>query len=204
MTDILYYTPGACSMASHIALREAGADFELRKIDLRSGEQRTPEYLAINPKGVTPALKTDKGILTENPVIIGYVAQEHPDKKLAPNDDSYAFGAMQAFNIYLGGSVHPALGKLLFSRPPLEGQARTDAHDLAVARLRMVEDNLFKGPWATGDSYTVADGYLYVFERWAKQAGLLGDFPKLSDHLDRVQQRPAVQEVLRQEGLEPV
>jgi len=153
-----------------------------------------------------PALKTDRGVLTENPVILGYIAQENPDAKLAPNDDSFAFGQMQSFNIYLSGSVHPALGKLMFSRPPLEGQAKDDARALAVAKLRMVEDALFKGPWAAGGDYTVADGYLYVFERWAKQGGLFddGSFPKLSEHMARVQERPAVRRALEHEGLTPL
>jgi len=201
----LYYTPGACSMASHIALEEAGAEHELQKVDLAKGEQRTPEYLAINPKGVTPALQTDRGVLTENPVIIGYIAQEYPDAKLAPTD-SFAFGSMQSFNMFLSSSLHPALGKVLFSRPPLEGQAKDDARDAAVAKLRLVEDSMFKGPWVTGAEYTVADGYLYVFERWSKAAGLLDDgaFPKLSEHMQRVQERPKVRKALEHEGLQPL
>lgn len=201
----LYYTPGACSLAAHIALEEAGAEHELKKVDLSQGEQRRPEFLAINPKGATPALQTDRGVLTENPVILGYIAQTHPDAKLAPNDDSFAFGAMQSFNMFLASSVHPALGKVLFSRPPLEGQAKDDARAAATTKLRLVEDSLLKGPWATGADYTVADGYLYVFERWAKAAGMFDEatFPKLSRHLQAVEARPAVQRTLQHEGLQP-
>ena len=199
----LYYSPGACALASHIALEEAGADYEIEKIDLRQGQQKTPEYLAINPAGVTPALVTDEGVLTENLVIMGYVAQTHPDAGLADNDSSFNFGKMQSFNGFLGSSLHPAVGKVLFARPPLEGEAKQAAMDLALTKYRIVEDSLFKGPWAMGEKYTVADGYLAVFTRWGRQAGFLTPeaFPKLNDHLDRVQGRPAVQRVLAAEGV---
>lgn len=199
----LYYSPGACALASHIALEEAGADYEIEKIDLRQGQQKTPEYLAINPAGVTPALVTDEGVLTENLVIMGYVAQTHPEAKLADNDSSFNFGKMQSFNGFLGSSLHPAVGKVLFARPPLEGEAKDAALDLALAKYRIVEDSLFKGPWVMGEQYTVADGYLAVFTRWGRQAGFLTveAFPKLNDHLDRVQARPAVQRVLAAEGV---
>jgi glutathione S-transferase len=202
----LYYSPGACAMASHIALEEASADYELVKIDLRQGEQRTPEYLAINPAGATPALVTDEGVLTENLVIMGYVAQTHPEAQLADNGSSFNFGKMQSFNGFLGSSLHPAIGKVLFARPPLEGDARTQALELALKKYDVVEQSLFKGPWAMGDAYTVADGYLSVFTRWLRAADLLDAdrYPKLNAHLDAVQARPAVRRVIEMEGLEPV
>lgn len=202
----LYYSPGACAMASHIALEEAGADYELVTIDIKAGEQKTPEYLAVNPAGVTPALVTDEGVLTENLVIMGYVAQTHPEAKLADNDSSFNFGKMQSFNGFLGSSLHPAIGRALFSKPPLEGEAKQAAVDAALTKYDLVEQHLLKEPWAMGDSYTVADGYLSVFTRWARQAGLLDQsrFPKLNAHLDRVQARPAVKRVLEAEGLQAV
>lgn len=202
----LYYSPGACALASHIALEEAGADYEIVRIDLKKGEQKTPEYLAINPAGVTPALVTDEGVLTENLVIMGYVAQTHPEAKLADNDSSFNFGKMQSFNGFLGASLHPAIGRALFGKPPLEGEARRAAVETALEKYDLVEQHLLKGPWAMGQGYTVADGYLSVFTRWARQAGLLdaGRFPKLNAHLDQVQARSAVQRVLRAEGIDPV
>lgn len=202
----LYYSPGACAMASHIALEEAGADYEAVKIDLKKGEQKTPEYLAINPAGVTPALVTDEGVLTDNLVIMGYVAQTHPEAGLADTDSAFRFGQMQAFNAFLGSSLHPAIGRALFSKPPLEGEAKDQALETALVKYRLVEDHLFKGPWTMGEAYTVADGYLSVFSRWGRQAGFLGKdrFPKLNAHLDRVQQRDAVKRVLEQEGIEAV
>ena len=201
----LYYSPGACAMASHIALEEAGADYELQKIDLKKGEQRTPEYLAINPAGVTPALATEQGVITQNVAILTYVAQTHPQAGLAPTE-AYAFARMQAFNAWLASSLHPAIGKVLFSRPPLEGAARDEALEQAFAKYDLAEQHLLVGPWALGEDHSVTDGYLMVFTRWARQAELLDKarFPRLNAHLDRVQSRPAVQRALAAEGLSAI
>jgi glutathione S-transferase len=202
----LYYSPGACAMASHIALEEAGADYESIAIDLKTGAQKTPQYLAINPAGVTPALVTDEGVLTENLVIMGYVAQTHPEAKLADTDSRFRFGKMQAFNGFLASSLHPAVGRVLFARPPLEGEAKAMALEAALAKYDLVEHHLFQGPWVMGERYTVADGYLSVFTRWLRERDLLepARFPRLDAHLTEVQARPAVRRVLEMEGLEPV
>jgi glutathione S-transferase len=196
----LYYSPGACALASHIALEEAGADYQTQKIDLRAGEQKTPEYLAINPAGATPALQTDRGVLTQNPAILGYVAQQHPAAQLMP-DDAFERARIDAFNGYLSSGVHPALSRVLFAG--LQGEARDEAAAAALGKLQVVEDKLLEEPWVFGDRYTVSDGYLIVFTRWARQAGLLDParFPRLNAHLDRVQARPAVQRVLEAEGV---
>ena len=199
----LYYSPGACAMASHIALEEAGADYQVQKIDLRAGQQKTPEYLAVNPAGVTPALETDRGVLTQNAAILGYVAQQHPAAGLAPADP-FELAQLQAFHGFLASSLHPALSRTLFAG--LKGEAREEAAAQALTKLQLVEDKLLAGPWVFGGRYTTADGYLSVFTRWARQAGMLDPtrFPKLDGHLDRVQARPAVQRVLQAEGVAPV
>lgn len=202
----LYYSPGACGMGSHIALEEAGADFVLEKIDLAKGEQRTPAYLAINPAGVTPALATPQGIITQNVAILAYVAQTHPHAQLADLDDPFEFGRVQAFNAWLTSSLHPAIGKVVFAHPPLEGEVKAAAVEVAMAKFELAEHHLLVGPWALGADHSLTDGYLMVFSRWARQAGLLDKtrFPKLNAHLDLVQSRPAVQRVLHAEGLSPV
>lgn len=201
----LFISPGACAMASHLALEEAGADYETQVINLRAGEQRTPEYLAINPAGATPALQTDDGVITQNAAIIGWAAQTWPDKKLAPTD-AYGLARFNAFNGFLSSSLHPALGKVLFSHPALEGAAKDDATNLALSKLQLVEDHYLQGPWVFGETWTASDGYLMVFSRWARQAGLLDTarFPKLNAHLDAVQARPATQAMLKAEGLTAV
>lgn len=202
----LYYSPGACAMASHSALEEAGADFALEKIDLKKGEQRTPEYLAVNPAGSTPALKTDKGVITQNAAILTFVAETYPNAGLAPVDDPFEMARFNAFNGFLGSSLHPALGKVLFSHPPLQGETKDQALAQALAKLDLAEQHLVEGPWVFGERWTLADDYLMVFERWARQARLLDParYPKLNAHLDAVQSRPAVSRMLKSEGLEPL
>ena len=103
----LFYSLGSCSLASHIALEEAGADYEAIRMDVRKWDQRKPEYLAINPKGRVPALATDRGVLTENTAILAWVAQAHPQAGLMPSDP-WDFAQAQAFNGYLASTVHVA------------------------------------------------------------------------------------------------
>lgn len=201
----LFISPGACAMASHLALEEAGADYQTQTINLRAGEQRTPEYLAVNPAGVTPALQTDDGVITQNAAILGWAAQTWPEKTLAPTD-AFGLARFNAFNGWLASSLHPALGKVLFSHPALEGAAKDEAMNLALSKLQLAEDHYLEGPWVFGETWTLADGYLMVFSRWARQAGLLDKarFPKLNAHLDAVQARPATQAMLKAEGLQAV
>ena len=104
----LFFAANTCALASHIALEEAGAPYEAVRVDFRTNEQRKPEYLAINPKGRVPALATERGILTETPAILAFIAQSFPGARLAPLDDPYAFARVQAFNSYLCSTVHVA------------------------------------------------------------------------------------------------
>src|ERR1043165_8923370 len=104
----LYYAPGTCALASHIALEEAGADYSAVRLDFKSNQQQSAEYLKVNPKGRVPALVTDKGVLTETPAILAYVAQTFPQAKLAPLDDAFAFAQAQSFNAYICATVHVA------------------------------------------------------------------------------------------------
>ncbi len=104
----LFYAQNTCALASHIALEEAHAPYEAVRVDFRANEQRKPEYLAINPKGRVPALVTDRGILTETPAILAFVAQSFPAARLAPAGDPFEFARVQAFNSYLCSTVHVA------------------------------------------------------------------------------------------------
>src|SRR5258705_8108635 len=108
----LFYGPNACSLAFHIALAEAGAEFETVRLDLKSGDQRKPDYLAVNPKGRVPALVTPRGILTESVVILGWGAQTYPQAHLTPAGDFFAFSEMQAFNLYLASTIHMTFAHL--------------------------------------------------------------------------------------------
>ena len=104
----LYYAPFTCALASHIALEEAGAPYTTEKLDFKSNQQSSPEYLKVNPKGRVPAMVTERGVLTETPAMLAFIAQSFPQAKLAPLDDAYAFAEVQAFNSYLCSTVHVA------------------------------------------------------------------------------------------------
>src|SRR6202040_2776019 len=102
----LYFAPGTCALASHIALAEAGAPYTTEKVDFKTNQQNSPQYLGINPKGRVPALVTDRGILTETPAILAFIAQSFPQARLAPLDDPFLFAQVQAFNSYLCSTLH--------------------------------------------------------------------------------------------------
>jgi glutathione S-transferase len=208
----LFYAPNACSLAPHIALTEAGADFEAVRLDLRAGDQRKPDYLAINPKGRVPALVTPRGTLTECVVILGWVAQTYPDAHLKPDGDFFAFSEMQAFNLYLAATVHIAFAHLF--RPErwadsdaAKAEMKAKVPSVLTQVFKLIEDRLSDGrPWVCGDQYTVADPYLYLFARWLERDGAGGSsaMPLTRAHRTRMQARPAVQKVLAVEGIEPV
>ena len=104
----LYYAPNSCALASHIALEEAGANYEAVAVDFAAEAQKSADYLAINPKGRVPALVTGQGVLTETPALLLYIAQSHPAANLAPLDNPFALAKAQAFNNYLCATVHVA------------------------------------------------------------------------------------------------
>jgi glutathione S-transferase len=206
----LFYSPNSCALASHIALQEAGASYETVRLDFRANEQRKPEYLAINPKGRVPALATDRGVLTETPAILAFIAQSFPQARLAPLDDAFAFARLQAFNSYLCSTVHVAHAHRL------RGPRWVDAGDAAaIAAMQkkvpqsvgecfeLIEREMFAGPWVMGDGYTICDLYLFTVSRWLEGDGVdPARFPKVRDHRQRMAERPAVKAVLAEERSE--
>lgn len=200
----LYYSPGSCALASHIALEEAGADYEAVRLNFANGDQRKPDYLAINPKGRVPALITGRGILTETPAILVFIAQSFPGAKLAPLDDPFAFAELQAFNSYLCATVHVA-----HAHGRRASRWADDAAAIAAMQAKMpqnmaecfelIEREMFKGPWVMGESYTLADPYLFTIAGWLKGDGVdIARFPKVRDHSARMAARPAVERALAQ------
>jgi glutathione S-transferase len=203
----LYYSSGACSLASHIALEEAGADYEAKRLDFRKNAQQSPEYLKINPKGRVPALTTPQGILTESPAILAYIAQTHPKAKLAPLDDPFAFAQLQSFNSYLCSTVHVAHAHRVRGRrwaneeSSLADMARKVPQTVGTC-FAMIEQSMLKGPWVMGENYTVADPYLFTLATWLKGDSIdIQTFPRLYDHHKRMAERPNVRKVLADEGL---
>ena len=202
----LFYALGSCSLASHIALEEAGADYEGVAISTAAGDQRKPEYLAINPKGRVPALVTDRGVLTETPAILAFVAQSYPQARLAPLEDPFAFAQAQAFNSYLCATVHVAhahkhRGYRWADDPAALAHMTRKVPEVEAACFQLIEDGLLTGPWVLGEAYSICDPYLFTLSGWLAGDGVdIGQFPKVADHAERMRARPAVRKVLAEEA----
>lgn len=199
----LYYAPNTCALATRIALEEAGLAYELVSIDFANSQQRTPEYLAINPKGRVPAIATERGVITENPALLLYIAQSAPAAKLAPLDDPFALAEMQAFTNYLCSTVHVAhahnrRGSRWANEPSSLEDMKRKVPETMTACFDIIENGMFKGPWAMGAHYTVADPYLFTIASWLEGDGVdVTRFPKVIDHRSRMAERPAVQRALQ-------
>jgi glutathione S-transferase len=201
----LYFAANTCALASHIALEEAGADYATVRVNFAVNEQRSPEYLAINPKGRVPALITEKGILTETPAMLAFIAQSFPGANLAPLDDPFRFAEVQAFNSYLCSTVHVAHAHRTRGARWADDQAAIDAMkrkvpDSVGACFDLIETKMLRGPWVMGESYTICDPYLFTIARWLEGDGIdPARFPKVKAHRDRVSERSAVRKVLAAE-----
>ena len=201
-----YFAPNTCALASHIALEEAGATYQVRRIDFASAEQTKPDYLAINPKGRVPALVTERGVLTETPAILAYIAQSLAGGGLAPLDDPFAFAEMQAFVSYLCSTVHVAHAHRMRGYRWTDDLAAIEAMRRKVpetvgACFALIERAMFRGPWAMGERYTVADPYLFTLATWLEGDGVdPTGFPRVLDHRSRMAERPAVKRALAQEA----
>jgi glutathione S-transferase len=203
----LFYGVGACSRASHITLEEVGAQFEPIRISLKDGDQRKPEYLALNPKGRVPTLVTDHGVLTETPAILAYIGQTFPHANLVPGNDAFGFARIQAFNSYLCSTVHVAHAHKGRGARWTDDQAAIEAMKAFVPKsvaacFDLIENEMFKGPWVMGDAFTICDPYLFTVSQWLESDAIdPGRFPKVLDHRNRMAARPAVGRVIaREEG----
>jgi glutathione S-transferase len=198
----LYYSPGACSQAPHIALREAGLPFDLVKVDLRTKRLESGgDYRAVNPKGSVPALGLDDGsVLTENAVVLQYIADRAPNSGLIPN-----FGTMERYRLlewvnYITTELHKASGPLW--NPATPEEARQATRDLLAGKYDYVQGRFGSGPHLTGDAFTIADAYLFVVLGWTGIQKIdLARWPKLGAFAARVAERPTVRAALHAEGL---
>lgn len=194
----LFYAPGTCALAAHIALEEAGAEYEARRLDFAKAEQQSPDYLAVNPKGRVPALITPRGVLTETPAILAFVAQSFPQAGLAPLDDAFAFAELQAFNSYLCATLHVAHAhKLRGSRwvddPAAIEAMRRKVPETVGACFDLIERGMLRGPWVMGERYTIADPYLFTVAQWMEGDGIdPARLPRVIEHRRRMMERPAV------------
>ncbi|MBI3434524.1 MAG: glutathione S-transferase N-terminal domain-containing protein [Proteobacteria bacterium] len=201
----LYYAAHTCSLASHIALIDARADFTAVRISFAADEQRQPPYLAINPKGRVPAMVTPRGILTETPAMLAFIAQSFPAARLAPVGDAFAFAQVQAFNSYLCATLHVAHAHRMRGY-----RWADDAAAIAAMRRKvpqavgdcydLIERDMLKGPWVMGESYTICDPYLFTLAQWIEDDGVDPTrLPRVIDHRNRMSERAHVRRALAEE-----
>jgi glutathione S-transferase len=201
----LYYAAHTCALASHIALEEAGAEYSTVRINFAVNQQRSPEYLAINPKGRVPALVTERGILTETPAMLAFIAQSFPTAKLAPLDDPFAFAEVQAFNSYLCATLHVAhahrmRGHRWADDPAAIAAMQRKVPDSVGACYELIERKMLRGPWVMGESYTICDPYLFTVAQWMEGDSVdPARFPKVSDHRQRMSERTAVRKTIAEQ-----
>jgi glutathione S-transferase len=201
----LYYATGTCALASHIALEEAGAAYTTDRLDFKANQQNTPDYLKINPKGRVPALVTDKGVITENPAILAFIAQSFPKAELAPFEDPFAFAQVQSINSYLCSTVHVAhahkgRGYRWATEETSFADMKRKVPETMAACFALIERDLLKGPWVMGEQYTICDPYLYTISGWLEGDGVdLAKLPGVVAHRKRMEARPAVQKVVSEE-----
>jgi glutathione S-transferase len=206
MTMKLYYSPGACSLASHIALEELGQPYELQKVSLADGEQRKPEYLKLNPRGKVPTLVVDGKVLTENVGILTYLAGGNPKAGLWPKE-TWDQAKMVSSMAWISNTVHPAYGRYLraerFTTDPngVEG-VKASARAAFEGALKEIDGLLEGRKWCIGNRYSVIDGYLLVFYRWGNRAKMdVRSMKNYTDLMERVMARPAVKKAMADEGI---
>jgi glutathione S-transferase len=206
MATKLYYAPGACSLASHIALEEVGVPYQTQKLNLAEGDQRKPEYLRLNPRGRVPTLVVDDKVLTENVGILTLLGGGHSRGKLWPKetwDQAKAVSTMA----WLSNTVHTTYGHIVRAaryaddtavQEVIKAKARSTYEDL----LKEIDGLLTGHKWAIANQYTVVDGYLLVFYRWGNRLKLpVASMQNYTALIQRVMARPAVKKVMADEGI---
>jgi len=203
----LYYTASTCSLATHIVLEEVVADYSTVRVDFATEQQKSAEYLKINPKARVPALVTNEGVLTETPAMLVYVAQRFPQARLAPMEDPFFFAQIQSFNSYLCSSVHVAHAHRMRGHRWVDAD---DAHSIAAmqrkvpeavgAGFELIEREMLRGPWVMGDQYTICDPYLFTLAQWLEKDGVdPARIPRVVDHRRRMSERPGVKKAIAEE-----
>lgn len=196
----LYYSPGACSLASHITLNEAGVPFTAEKVDIR--QKRTEsgaDFTAINPRGAVPALDLGGGeVLTEGVAIMQHVMDSAAPGKLPAPGTLARARLVEAMN-YVSTEVHKTYSPFFYG---LEGEAKAKQSATLDARLQVVEDRLASRDWLAGADYTPADAYFFTVTNWSKGLGHdLSKFPRVTALREKIAARPAVQKAMQAEGL---
>jgi len=202
----LYYGKGACSMAPHIALSEAGTQYKLHTVTLDGSQKKSP-YVDINPKGSVPALKTDNGeILTEAALILQYIGDQVPAKNLIPKAGTMERYRAQEMLNYIATEFHKGIGAFFgYSRLPNE-QTKKDMREASMTKLNwhfgIMDKTLGKNQFVLGSQFTVADGYLFTVLNWCKPMGIdLTPYKNIMGFMERMTTRPSVQAAMKEEGI---
>lgn len=203
-----YYATDTCALATHIVLEDVGVDYVAHRVSFASGDQKSDDFVALNPKARVPVLITPSGILTETPAMMVYVAQLSPDADLACLSKPFAFAKVQEFNSYICSTLHVAHAHRMRGSRWADGEA---AHEAMRAKVpesvgqcyRYLEDHVFVGPYVMGDRYTIADAYLFTVAQWMEGDGVdPADYPKIAAHRDLLSRRASVRAALETETAE--
>ncbi|MBL8459154.1 MAG: glutathione transferase GstA [Zoogloea sp.] len=198
----LYFSPGACSLSPHIVLREGGFDFSLEKVNLRTRQTASgADYSTINPKGYVPALDLGNGeLLTEGPAIVQYLADQVPERRLAPPCGTLERARVQEWLTFIGTELHKSFSPLF--NPAATDDTKEAARANLARRLPLAAQALETRPFLTGDTFTVADAYLFTVLTWSRLVKVdLSSWPSLGAYLERVGARASVQAAMEAEGL---
>ncbi|MGO9443447.1 MAG: glutathione transferase GstA [Thiobacillaceae bacterium] len=198
----LYFYPGACSMAVHIALREAGYTFDIDKVDLKAKKTQSGEdYNQVNAKGYVPALRLDDGqVLTEDAVLLQYVVDHKPEAGLAPLPGTLERYRFLEWLNFIATEIHKTLGALF--NPNITPEWKSSQLALFGRRMDYLMGKLGSQPYVMGDHFTVADGYLFTVLNWCNLMNVdTSAWPRLKEYMDRIASRPAVVAAMKAEGL---
>ena len=198
----LYYLPGACSLASHIALQETKLPFDIDKLTAATmTTSNGTDFTKINAKGYVPTLELNDGsILTEGSAVLQYIADQSPNSGLAPKSGTTERYRLQEWLNYIATEIHKSYSPLFSKTTPEE--TKTTVRNTLTKRLGFVEAQLAYKPYLMGENFTVADAYLYVVLNWSGRVGFdLGQFPKISEYVARLSVRPSVVAAMKAEGL---
>ncbi len=202
----LYTSAGSCSMASHIALQEAGIPFEIQMVDFDSGFMETKEVVAMNPKGYVPFISIDsEKVLTEGSAILQYIAEQAPDKNLFPTKGMERFKALEMLN-YTATEIHKTIGGLFMAETLVKDEAArkeyvATVHGLLKPKFELLNTTLSAKKFILGDQYSVVDAYLFVVS-WTKHLDInLAPYANIVSYQGRVFERPATQRAMKTEGL---
>lgn len=201
MSITLYTAQKSIGVASHIALEESGLQYDLIELDFSQNQQKSNDYLKVNPKARVPSLVLEKGILTETPAILTYLAQRAPKSAIALPDDPYEHAQIQSFNSYLCSTAHVAHAHKFRGARWVDDEAALKAmHDNVPKTMALcfdlIEEQMLRGPWVHGNNFSISDPYLYRISSWMEGDGVdINNYPKVRAHREAMANRDSVKAV---------